>query len=232
MGSRDSWIDPDEVSGLAGEIFPHAKRQRRDTEKYVPVSLVDDDDVADLGRGLADGSEDAGTAQRIGERLRAIRKRADRSGLLIGSDVKTASELDSETHAEFGEPPAFVLPAGRLVEQVAALASWLREAEGFDQVFLLDELGDELVPGEVPAGLRSGAVRLAQSWERSQAWLDDDGLAAEVPVAGAALGGGKVLSVIGARCTGGFYCAAMVGDRLVPVQLAARVREALFLVFS
>ena len=33
MGSRDSWIDPEEVSELAGEVFPHVKKQRGEGEK-------------------------------------------------------------------------------------------------------------------------------------------------------------------------------------------------------
>ena len=163
--------------------------------------------------------------------MREIRERAERSGLLVGSDAGAAVKAEAASADARIQWREFVLPSGRLIEQVSALADWLTDGGEFEQVFLLDELGDELVPGEISAGLRSGAVRLAQSWERSQRWLEEDGQAAEAPVAGAALGDGKVLSVIGARCVGGFYCAGLVGEQMASPQFAARVREALFLVF-
>ncbi|MFT4551008.1 MAG: hypothetical protein ACI8XO_002742 [Verrucomicrobiales bacterium] len=233
MDLRDSWIDPDEVSELASEIFPVEKVRLADDDGYEPVPLLDDGGVGDVrasSEAVAQDCDEQMTADRIAERLRAIRVRAERSGLLIGSEPVKNPEGEDRCRESAPIPEPFVLPGGRLIEQVSALVDWL--AEDFKQVFVLDELGDELVPGDVPAGLRSGAVRLAQSWERSQRWLREEGLAAEVPVAGAALAGGLIFSVVGIRCAGGFYCAALVGEQMVSTEHAVLIRDALFLVFG
>ena len=245
MGSRDSWIDPEEVSDLAGEIYPEEKSpapQEGEDGEYRPLPLLDDDDLTAADEAVAEVSESTsteaedgdqdGTAERIGERLRAIRRRAERSGLLVGAEKEKEPGAEGEPDARsvIPLPEPFVLRGGRMLEQVRALVEWL--ADGFERVFVLDELGDELVPGEVPAGLRSGAVRLAQSWERSQQWLREDGQAAGAPVASAALADGKVISVVGVRCASGFYCAALVGDQMISIPHAIRVEEALFLVFG
>jgi hypothetical protein len=225
MGSPDSWIDPAEISGLAGEIFPIEKAPAGAGEAFVPLPLLDD---GDPGSGWGEGDENL-AAERIAGRLRQIRRQAERSGLLAGAGSGGAtSRPESAAAARLPEP--FLLPVGHLSDQVKALAGWL--ACSGDQVFVLDELGDELAGVAVPAGLRSGAVRLALSWERSQPWLRDDRQAAEVPLAAAALADGRVMSVVGLRCASGFYCTAVVGEQMVPIAHAARIHEALFLVFS
>ena len=240
MDSRDSWIDPDEVSELAGELYPESgEPPEPEEEEFAPLPLLDDEALPAASEMVGQPVEDAGEgeegkAARMGEQLRLIRERAVRSGLLVGAEAKPESgeAADDGVAPEEGgsllEP--FVLPRGRLVEQVEALVRWLSDAG--DQVFVLDELGDELVSGDVPAGLRSGAVRLAQSWERSQSWLREEQLAAAAPLASATLAGGQVLSVVGVRCASGFYCAALLRESMITAAQGARVRDALYLVFS
>jgi len=239
MDSRDSWIDPEEVSDLAGEVYPKGKFKKAGTE-FKPVSLLDDEDELppELEEEVAEAVEieeddDAFTARRISEHLHEIRERAERSGLLVGSEPQSDVAVeDIEDEGVEALVERFVLPAGRLAEQVAAIGDWLAESGEFDQVMLLDELGDGLLHEEIAPGLRSGAVRLAQSWERSQRWLREEEQAAEAPLAGAALADGKILSVVGVRVAGGFYCAATVGAGMLSVSHAGRVREALILVFG
>lgn len=225
MGSRDSWIDPAEISGLAGEIFPVEKARACAGESFVPLPLLDDGDP----ESVWDEGDEKLAADRIAARLRQIRRQAERSGLLAGVGAGDAGS-NPEPAAAARLPEPFRLPVGHLSDQVRALAGWL--AGWGDQVFVLDELGDELAGVAVPAGLRSGAVRLALSWERSQPWLRDDQQAAEVSLAAAALADGRVMSVVGLRSASGFYCAAVIGEQMVPVAHAARIREALLLVFS
>ena len=230
MALHDSWIDPDEVSELAGEIFPEGEKPVED--EFSPVPLLDDEDVEVIEEsdGVDEEEGALGSAERIAERLRAIRVRAERAGLLPGIEPM-ADESPEEVGQVAAELRPFVLRGGaRLAEQVQALAEWM--AGGGEQVFVLDALGDELVVGEVSAGLRSGAVRLAQSWERSQKWLREDSQAAGAPLVAAALADGRVMSLVGIRCERGFFCAAMVGEEMISEALAVRVQEALFLVFG
>jgi hypothetical protein len=225
MGSPDSWIDPAEISGLAGEIFPTEKPESDARDLFVPLPLLADDDPdadsEELGETLS--------IERIAGRLRQIRERAERSGLLagVGDGGSGASQVTSGCPRL---PEPFLLPVGCLSEQVRALAGWLSGWGG--QVFVLDELGDELAGREVSAGLRSGAVRLALSWERSQPWLREDHQAAGAPLVAAALADGRVMSVVGLRGGGSFYCAALIGESMITVTHARLIQEALSLVFS
>lgn len=225
MGSPDSWIDPVEISGLAGEIFPTEKPESGAGDLFVPLPLLADD-------GPDADSEEVGEAlsvERIAGRLRQIRQRAERSGLLAGVG-EGAPEVSQVTTGGSRLPEPFLRPAGCLSEQVRALAGWLSGWGG--PVFVLDELGDELVGREVSAGLRSGAVRLALSWERSQPWLREDHQAAGAPLVAAALADGRVMSVIGLRCEGRFYCAALIGESMITVAHARLIQDALSLVFG
>jgi len=225
MGSHDSWIDPAEVSDLAGEIFPARKVSRGEEEAFVPLPLLDDDGGT-LG---GDAGYEGFAVEKIAGRLRQIRHRAERSGLLVGTSPRQADPGSAEPGGAAPLEP-FLLPSGGLSEQVAALVRWMSGCA--DRVVVLDELGYALGGAETPAGVRGAAVRLAQSWERSQPWLNEDLQAAEVPLAAAALAGGRVMSVLGVRCSSGFYCAAFIGDQLLSTSHAGRVRQALCLVFG
>ncbi|MGI9242975.1 MAG: hypothetical protein ACR2RV_19410 [Verrucomicrobiales bacterium] len=214
------------MSNLAGEIFPVTTMPEKASDAYAPLPLLDDDGAATDPAG----EDERATAERVAGRLRQIRRRAERSGLLAGTSPEQA---DSGAGATVGAAPleAFALPAENLSlsEQVAALVAWMSDCA--DQVVVLDELGYLLGGVEAPAGLRGAAVRLAQSWERSQPWLHEDLQAAQVPTASACLSGGRILSVIGVRGSSGFFCAALVGGQMVSQTHAAQIRDAMALLF-
>ena len=73
MASRDSWIDPEEVSELVGEIFPSSDKGEPTgdaAEDYQPVPLLDDDDgdFEAVSEAVVESCDDEqGTAERIAE---------------------------------------------------------------------------------------------------------------------------------------------------------------------
>ncbi len=144
MGSRDSWIDLDELSALGHQLMGEAK-----------TPLGEPSNAA-----AGEGGLPAEMIDRWRRQLVEIRGRAEKSGLLgDGSGPEVTSEV---------LPEVFVPPVeGTLMLRMRAFESWL-DAEVRPRIrFGADDLGFPILGPEGEPALVAIALSLCHSWHTS-----------------------------------------------------------------
>ena len=108
MGSRACWIDPEELASLGAELTGTERSPELEAEESVPLDLfgepVGERSAPPSGGGMR---TDQTAAQRVGERLAEIRRRAESSGLLRSSPNAGAAEDGVDVGPAPGEGDSF-----------------------------------------------------------------------------------------------------------------------------
>lgn len=139
------------------------------------VARSDDEDAVDGGDEIV-----APEVERIRDRLRAVRERAEAAGLLRRVAAPAAvSRVSSpvvtiKVGVEAGEmaavaEPVFQVPKGSIAERLEFFAGWVGKQLVIDELLLLDEQGDMLWGAEARADLVLSVMLAARAASRSNA---------------------------------------------------------------
>jgi hypothetical protein len=201
MGSRDSWIDTDELSSLGRQLLG----EPGGAAPHLPENEADD------------GNPPADLIGRWKRQLADIRVRAEKSGLL-GELVAAQAPPANET-----VPAAFVPPVdGTLVARMRAFERWLAEAVRPQASFGADDLGFPILGAEGDPPLVATALSLCRSWHAT----GSKAMGAPSAMASRALEGRGILSVFPLIEGETFRFVALVTSQAFGSEAAARISSA------
>jgi len=201
MGSRDSWIDADELSALGQQLLG------------TPGGRL----PAPVGGEVDGGSPPDAMLGRWKRQLAEIRTRAERSGLV--GEAKPCGDA-RETGAV---PEDFVPPPDRsLVVRMRAFEGWLAAAVGPRAAVGADDLGFPLFGAEGDPALVAAALSVCRSWHAS----GSKAMAAPSAMACSVLQDYGILSVFPLVEGEGFRFVAVVTGKPLGGETAGRVSSA------
>lgn len=206
-----SWIDVEAATAAAATLCDP-----------LPEEAVGSPGVPALPEGAPPGMPPEGPAMPthppslIHGRLRALRERAERSGLV--QPVSSGAAV----------PPApFAVPLGSLPVRVRALADWMNESFAPEALFVADDQGQALVEFRGGSELLAAAAVLTEAAAKARRHLPGSEAAAVVHLT---LGPGRVLSLVSAATAVGPWHAGLTSalplSEVGAVELARSLRAA------
>jgi hypothetical protein len=211
MGSRACWIDPEELASLGAELTGAERSPELEAEESVPLDLFGEP-VGEPSAPLSGGGmrTDQTAAQRVGERLAEIRRRAESSGLLRSSPNVGAAEDGVDVGPAPGEGDS-------LVERLESLVHWATGQSALTGLFVADFSGNELVESGADPALVASGVALADGWERARGELESTAGNGVSTAASVRDREGAVLTVFSCRSAYGQHVlGALSGEPLAP----------------
>lgn len=189
----------------------------------VPSKLPEQEEVV-TGRDEVVASE----VERIRDRLREVRERAEAAGLLRRTAaVVTGVRATEPVTTESTEEPTLTLPEGGIAERLDCFADWVRQHLAAQQLVLLDEQGDVLWGPEGNADLVLSVMLAARAASRSSAAWAIEPKAGQM-VSHQVLGAGRGhLSVLACPTSQGVVVLGVEGPQLVTEKQAAWLKPAL-----
>ncbi len=201
MGSRDSWIDTDELSELGRRLLDNPGRDSP------PAS----------GGELEEGNPPEEMIGRWKRQLADIRSRAEKSGLL-GDGAAPPAPLRSEA-----VPAVFVPPAGgTLVVRMRAFEGWLADAVRPLAYFGADDLGFPILGPAGDPALVATALSLCRSWHATGSKI----MGAPSAMASRAIEGHGILSVLPLIEGDSFRFVGLVTSLALGSEAVARISSA------
>lgn len=158
MVLKDYWIDPDELAQLGAELNEESDEGILNQSEQTLVDLF-----GDTLHGSVDGNESPQLdLEKIGGKLAAIKKRAQKSGLLRSSELKGISEPDFIDGVS--------VAGTTLVDRLESFVEWAFRQDLLTGIFITDMAGKELVDsGADPVIVNSGIELAVEKLQGHQA---------------------------------------------------------------
>ena len=158
MVLKDYWIDPDELAQLGAELNEESDEGILNQSEQTLVDLF-----GDTLHGSVDGNESSQLdLEKIGEKLAAIKKRAQKSGLLRSSELKGISEPDFIDGVS--------VAGTTLVDRLESFVEWAFRQDLLTGIFITDMAGKELDDsGADPVIVNSGIELAVEKLQGHQA---------------------------------------------------------------
>lgn len=223
MGSKVCWIDPDELAQLGAELGGGAVPSPPEGGA-VPLDLFGDGVGDEIGDGVADTTAPSAGAmvakapdlERTGQRLAAIRRRADLGGLLRSSDGA----------GDAPRPLSAAVPGegDSLVDRLESLVRWATGQSCLTGLFVADCGGNELIESGADPVLVASGVALADGWQRALGELESTVGNGVSTAASVRDGEGAVLTVFSCRSAYGQHVLGVLSPDLLAPEVAVGLR--------